>query len=164
PFCFIGSNSQKYTVPGPVWSFDQISMPSPLDGVRPIFGQMPLGKYWVCGCRSIRPGDMVTRKYHFAMITTGPPFGTHQVIFTRFVVQMGALYPNRIFRRIYTAIDNNPVSAFDNLVGLTIIFPEFDHTMSFIALPTFVRSVIVQHIGFSIVIKKQGRVNSVKIE
>ena len=87
------------------------------------------------------------------MILSCTALGTHQVVFAVMLVNMRGLDPVRLLMEFGTSVDYDMVGTGHKTVILNIILPHFYGAMSF--PQSFARCIVVNNVGFSIIIKEK---------
>ena len=91
-------------------------------------------------------------------------FGTHQVVNAVFFVNVRSFDPDWFSGNIHTAIHDNFIRSGNNLVIFHIVFPDFNHAVTVVEFFSTVRRIVVNHVGFSVVVEEERRVNSVEFQ
>src|SRR5690606_20308404 len=138
-------------------------MTSPFHRTRSTLIQMSLRQNRVRCSWLIRPPRAVTDENHLAMVGAGSAFGTHQIIFTVPLIDMGRLNPDRLFRNIHTTINNNFVGSGNNLILLYIVIPNFDYAMTFVQFFSLIGRIVMHLVSLAIVVKEKCRIDPAKV-
>ncbi len=107
---------------------------------------------------------MVAGKDHLTVPVASTSFGTHKVVGAIFFINMRSLNPDRLLCDIYSSVHNNLIGAGNDLIFLQVIFPYFDYPVPLIALFPSIGRIVVDYIGFSVVVKKERRIDTAKIQ
>jgi len=92
----------------------------------------------------------------------GTPFGTHKIVLPVFLVNMGSLNPDGLFRQVNASIDDDLIGSGDDLVGSHIILPYFNDTVAFIQLLPAIGGIVVNDIPLSVIVEEKRWVNPVE--
>ena len=130
-------------------------MASPVHLIFPFFWKMPLCKNRISWCRNVRTFRIVADENYFTVPAAGTTFGTHQVILSILFVNVRSFNPDGLFGQINTAIDNDFISSGNNFVVLHVVFPNFDNPVTVVQFLSFIRSVVMNHITFPVIIKEK---------
>ena len=147
-----------------IGSLYQVGMTGPVDLVHPVGMQVTLRQDRVVARRLVGPFWMITGEDHLTVPVACAPFGTHQVIDTISFVDMRCFNPDGLFGDINTTVHNDLIRAGDDLIHRHVIFPYLDHPVSFIKFLATVGCIVVNHIGFTVLIEEERGVDAAEIE
>jgi hypothetical protein len=102
--------------------------------------------------------DTVSLEDYFAVVITGATLGAHQIILTTDMVEVWAFNPNRVFRWIYTAVNQHTCIA-AHLSGAPIKFTDEYGTMTVVKRATH-RHIVINNVSFTIIVEEERRINA----
>ena len=148
----IGSHRQEGHPPFAILGLDHVGVSGRGDRIGPVARQVALGEDRIAFIGGEGAHRLGRAQHDLRMAFRGPALGRSHVIMTVFLEDMGPFDPDRLFREIDTAIDQQ-LARTNRLLRLEIELLDPDRPVPVILRPAL-RRAVVENIGLPVIVEE----------